>query len=98
MEDNVEGPVAEKVRKRSEAGIPEDNGGREPEQKNDGDNFGRGGKGGGGVEGGDYGVGEEEEEGQGNKMARSFMRQAIWHTGLSSNFSCTKYVKTLIIR
>ena len=78
MEDNVELTVAQRVRKGSEAGIPEDNGGRESEQKNDGDNFGRevggGGAGGGGVgvEGGEDGA---EEEGQGNTMARSFMRQ-----------------------
>ena len=75
MEDNVELTVAQRVRKGSEAGIPEDNGGRESEQKNDGDNFGReveGGGGGGGVEGGVDGA---EEEGQGNTMARSFMRQ-----------------------
>ena len=81
MEDNVELTVAQRVRKGSEAGIPEDNGGRESEQKNDGDNFGRevevkvgGGRGGGGggVEGGVDGA---EEKGQGNTMARSFMRQ-----------------------
>ena len=67
--------MAQRVRKGSEAGIPEDNGGRESEQKNDGDNFGReveGGGGGGGVEGGVDGA---EEKGQGNTMARSFMRQ-----------------------
>ena len=75
MEDNVELTVAQRVRKGSEAGIPEDNGGRESEQKNDGDNFGQevgGGGGGGGVEGGEDGT---DEEGQGNTMARSFMRQ-----------------------
>ena len=81
MEDNVELTVGQRVRKGSEAGIPEDNA-RESEQKNDGDNFGRevrggggGGEGGGGgrgVEGGEDGA---EEEGQGNRMARSFMRQ-----------------------
>ena len=81
MEDNVELTVGQRVRKGSEAGIPEDNA-RESEQKNDGDNFGRevgGGVGGGGGGGGEGGV---EEEGQGNKMARSFMRQAYI---LSSN-------------
>ena len=67
--------MAQRVRKGSEAGIPEDNGERESEQKNDGDNFGQevgGGGGGGGVEGGEDGT---DEEGQGNTMARSFMRQ-----------------------
>ena len=82
MEDNVE--LTQKVRKRSETGMLEDNGGigRESEQKNDGDNFvgGGGGMGGGGGVGGEAdGRGElEEREGQSNKMARSFMRQAYY--------------------
>ena len=87
IEDNVE--LTQRI--RSGTGRLEDNGGRELEQKTGGGNFGEGG---GDVEG----EGLEEREAEGNKMARSFMRQAIWHTGLSSNFSCTKYFKTLIIR
>ena len=82
MEDNVE--LTQKVRKRSATGMLEDNGGieRESEQKSGGDNFvgGGGGMGGGGGVGGEAdGRGElEEREGQSNKMARSFMRQAYY--------------------
>ena len=80
MEDNVE--LTQKVRKRSGTGMLEDNGGigRESEQKNDGDNFVGGGEGrvveGGEGRGGEGGGEHEDNEGQGNKMARSFMRQA----------------------
>ena len=75
MEDNVE--LTHKVRKRSGAGMLEDNGGigRESEQKNDGDNFLGGG---GGEMGGEADRGGEpgDREGQSNNMARNFMRQA----------------------
>ena len=79
LEDNADLAMGEKVWKMSEAGISEDNGGRESEQ-NGGDNFGREGGGGGGGEGGGEGEdgGGGEEEGQGNKMTRSFMRQACY--------------------
>ena len=89
LEDNIE-LTQQKVRKRSDTGIlEEDNGGRESEQKNDGDNFGEGGGGGGGeVEGGEGGVEKEGQGHQGNKMARSFMRQANY---LPKMLSCQFY-------
>ena len=65
IEDNVE--LTQRI--RSGTGRLEDNGGRELEQKTGGGNFGEGG---GDVEG----EGLEEREAEGNKMARSFMRQA----------------------
>ena len=93
LEDNAE-LTQQKVRKRSDTGILEEdnNGRRESEQKNDGDNFGEGGRGGGGgggeVEGGEGGVEKEGQGHQGNKMARSFMRQAKY---LPKMLSCQFY-------
>ena len=63
IEDNVE--LTQRI--RSGTGRLEDNGGRELEQKTGGGNFG-------GVD--VEGEGLEEREAEGNKMARSFMRQA----------------------
>ena len=79
MEDNVD-----QVRKTNIGRVEDNNGGGEPEQKVERANFGEGSGAeegsaeGGGEEskGGGGGEGEGGLEDQGNKMSRSFMRQA----------------------
>ena len=68
MEDNVD-----QVRKTNIGRVEDNNGGGEPEQKVERANFGEGS---GAEEGSVEGEGGGGLEDQGNKMSRSFMRQA----------------------
>ena len=95
IEDNVE-----QVRKENSERVEDNNGGGEPDKKVERANFGEGSGAeegsaeGGGEEskGGGGGEGEGGLEDQGNKMSRSFMRQACHFVSLIL-LSCSSFYR-----